>query len=659
MQQLVAHRQERDTNPDDRFRGLYLSNDDVAALAEPVEWPAPSEQVRELIESADALEAPSRLRQIATNFALDETDIELLVAVLAPDLDQRFESYYGYLQDDVTMRRAGVGLALALVGCPVADAYDRLGSSSALVSSGLVEVQPAPLPLLRRQLSVPDPVLSYLLGRDVLIDEVADVSDVVAASSQPAADRIAEALDAGLWLVYMREPAGAMAPAVAVAACAGVGLSALCVDLSAVPEDRVADLAAAALREARLFRAALVLGPADRVGHDLHRLARRAWPTLLHGKGGWDAAWSGVAPLVVELPASGTDERLDVWRRTLIAHDAAELDGADLAAAVGHLRIGAVQISRAVESAQVHASAVERDVIAVDLDRGAKAQSALALERLSRRVSPTATWADLVLPAPALEQVQELSMRARHRDLVQMTWGVGGQTSKRRGLVALFAGPPGTGKTLAAEVVGAELGLDLYVIDLATVVDKYIGETEKNLERIFTAAEGVNAILVFDEADALFGRRSEVKDARDRYANVEVAYLLQRLEDFDGIGILTSNLKANLDESFSRRLDVVVDFPLPDEAARRVLWDACLGPHVPRADDVDLDFCARAFDLAGGDIRNIAVTAAFAAASSGRPLGMGELMQATHREYRKLGRLSLATEFGDYLPIATGATESA
>ena len=182
-------------------------------------------------------------------------------------------------------------------------------------------------------------------------------------------------------------------------------------------------------------------------------------------------------------------------------------------------------------------------------------------------------------------------------------------------------------------------------------MDKYVGETEKNLERIFTEADGVNAVLLFDEADAIFGKRSEVKDANDRYANIEVAYLLQRMETFEGIAILATNLRANVDDAFARRLDLIVDFPTPDVELRRALWDRCLAPGVPRGDDLDLDFCARAFELSGGNIRSIAITAAYMAAESGCPVTMNDLVRAIQQEYRKLGRLVVAGEFGRYFSM--------
>ena len=200
-------------------------------------------------------------------------------------------------------------------------------------------------------------------------------------------------------------------------------------------------------------------------------------------------------------------------------------------------------------------------------------------------------------------------------------------------------------------MIAGELGLDLYVIDLSTVVDKYIGETEKNLDRIFVEADRVNGVLLFDEADAIFGKRSEVKDARDRYANVEIAYLLQRMERFDGLAVLTTNLRGNLDDAFTRRIDVIVDFPMPEDNDRRTLWRMHLPAELPQADDIDLDFMARRFKFSGGNIRNVCLTAAFFAAEADRPVTMADLIRGTEREYRKLGRLTVEDEFGPYIGL--------
>jgi SpoVK/Ycf46/Vps4 family AAA+-type ATPase len=261
------------------------------------------------------------------------------------------------------------------------------------------------------------------------------------------------------------------------------------------------------------------------------------------------------------------------------------------------------------------------------------------------------SFEDLVLPEGPRNMLRELTARIRHRERVLGEWRLRPGGGRGIGVTALFAGESGTGKTMSAEVIAGELGLELYTINLATVVDKYVGETEKNLERIFSEVDGVNGVLLFDEADALFGKRSEVRDAHDRYANIEVAYLLQRIESFDGLAILATNLRANVDEAFTRRLDAVIDFPFPDVEQRLVLWRQCLGSSVPLGTDVEIPFLAQSFELSGGNIRSIALTAAYLAAERGDELEMADLIRAVHREYRKLGRLSVRSEFGEWYRV--------
>ena len=315
---------------------------------------------------------------------------------------------------------------------------------------------------------------------------------------------------------------------------------------------------------------------------------------------------------------------------------------------MAQFRLTAEQVHRAARAARMEAHAREVPLDEDELKAGARAQNAAGLERLARRIQPAVGFSDLVLPPDTMAQLKELLTRARYREQVLDIWKMAGPSARRRGLTALFAGPSGTGKTMAAEVLASELGLDLYTVDLATVVDKYVGETEKNLDRIFAEAERVNGVILFDEADALFGKRSEVSDAHDRYANVEVAYLLQRMELFEGIAILATNLRANLDEAFTRRLDALVDFPEPEEEYRRRLWERSLGTTMPRDPNLDLDFLARAFKLSGGAIRNIAVAAAYAAAEEQRAMSMADLIRATQREYLKMGLLTVESEFGPY-----------
>ena len=280
-----------------------------------------------------------------------------------------------------------------------------------------------------------------------------------------------------------------------------------------------------------------------------------------------------------------------------------------------------------------------------DLDLGARQASSSRLGELAARLPPGYRWEDLVVPERQRELLQSISAYLRHRDRVLSDWGYEKTVARTQGLKVLFAGESGTGKTMAAQVLAAELGLEIFRVDLATTVSKYIGETEKNLDRIFGAAEGSNAILFFDEADALFGKRSEVGDSHDRYANIEVAYLLQKMEGYPGAVILATNFRRNIDDAFVRRLDFVIDFPFPEADDRRRIWDRVLPEEAPRAEDVDLDFLSEKFKLSGGAIRNCSLAAAFQAADDDSSISMRHLVRAVAQEYGKQGRLTLEADF--------------
>ena len=267
------------------------------------------------------------------------------------------------------------------------------------------------------------------------------------------------------------------------------------------------------------------------------------------------------------------------------------------------------------------------------------------LDRLSVRITPRRTWNDLVLDTEQHDQLRDVVRRFRHRNVVLGDWGMAPGDSV--GITVLLAGPPGTGKTMASEIVAGELGLDLFKVNIAAMVSKYVGETEKNLEAIFDAAEAADVVLLFDEADSIFGKRGDVSDANDKYANLETSYLLQRIERFTGVAMLTTNLASNIDTAFLRRIDVSINFPMPEEAERRRIWDASLPSSAPLG-EVDLDFLAKTFRIAGGAIKNIALTAAFLAASEDRPITMRDLMVGTRRESAKMGRLVDVGQFGPY-----------
>ena len=281
-----------------------------------------------------------------------------------------------------------------------------------------------------------------------------------------------------------------------------------------------------------------------------------------------------------------------------------------------------------------------------DLWEACRLRARPRLQDLAQHIVSRATWADIVLPAAQRHTLQTVALQVRHRARVCDEWGFAEKSSRGLGLSALFTGPSGTGKTLAAEVLANELELDLFRIDLSAVVSKYIGETEKNLRRVFDAAEEGGAILLFDEADALFGKRSEVKDSHDRYANVEISYLLQRMEAYRGLAILATNMKEALDSAFLRRLRFVVQFPFPDQAQRAEIWREIFPAKTP-TDSLSIDRLAR-LSISGGNIRSIALNAAFAAADAGEPVRMPHLLAAARLEYEKLEKPLTHTELGDW-----------
>ncbi|MEQ4302934.1 ATP-binding protein [Plantactinospora sp. B6F1] len=688
MDRLVAERRRDDPRPDDPFRGLYLAADDVDRLLarspgpEPVD-PAEARARAAAEERADrATEAGTepRLRRLADAFGLTGLDVEVLLVAMLPDVEPRYERLYGYLNDDVSRRRATVGLVLELCGRPPGDAAgrSRFTGSAPLVADGLLLVEQPDQPYLSRSLRVPDRVAAHLLGDDTLDARLAGVSwpaEDHAAAEPPGgvpdgsersrtAERLGAALRSGVRLGYLRERPGGAAEDLAVTALVRAGWSVLRLDLEALAADPApAEALAATVREARLRGAGLVAGPVqalDPVGRPEHarllrRVADQPVPVLLTGSAEWDPHWTWRAPLLVTAPPLDERGRARLWRTAGGARDADRpagwFEGVDPTRELAPYLLGPDQVRRAAQAADQLALFAGADrVDSGHLRAGVRGQNAGGLARLARRIEPGVGWADLVLPGPVHDQLRELALRVRYRDRVLGHWRMRPGGGRGRGVLALFAGDSGTGKTMSAEVVAADLGLDLYVVDLSTVVDKYVGQTEKNLERIFTEAAGINGLLLFDEADAIFGKRSEVNDAHDRYANLESAYLLQRMESFDGVAVLTTNLRANLDEAFTRRLDLIVDFAMPDAAQRRALWDHCLGTELPRDDDLDLDFCAGNFELSGGSIRACVVTAAYLAAEAGRPVRMADLVGAVQREYRKLGRLLLESEFGGHRP---------
>jgi AAA+ superfamily predicted ATPase len=436
------------------------------------------------------------------------------------------------------------------------------------------------------------------------------------------------------------------------------------------------DAAKLLFREAWFQDAVLYLDRIDSLRDDAHStafdsvleaLAEDGGIAIVAGTAPWHVSrGSGPEMITVEFRLPDFAGRRSEWQAMLMARGVLA-DESTLDALADRFRLSPVQIAAAVSNAcsraRLRASSErvsatgspEPSVIAAQGDRArlqepsaapdsddlfsaARAQCAGTLGALAHKIDPRYTWDDIVLPEDALAQLREICQRVAHRHRVLGEWGFNAKLSLGKGVNALFAGPSGTGKTMAAEIIANELRLDLYRIDLAGVVSKYIGETEKNLDRVFEAAESANAILFFDEADALFGKRSEVHDSHDRYANIEISYLLQKMEEYDGITILATNLRQNIDDAFMRRLAFTVHFPFPDETSRRKIWEGIWPAEAPMTRDVNLKLMARRFKLSGGNIKNIALASAFLAAEHQQPVAMAHLLRATRREHQKMGK---------------------
>jgi MoxR-like ATPase len=600
------------------------------------------------VEATAAAEFTPALVHCARAFGLSPFERELLLLVAGLELDQGLRAAVTAVNGGVPAR-ASYGLALAVLTQPH---WDALSPASALRHWRMVEPEPG-ANLAQATLRIDERILHYLAGTAGTDSVLAGVASLVSAKHLIDDDlamvgRIARALAAsdqcGPVVVlrdHDRDPAGRRD--LALAAVAQLGRSALWLEARDLPTnpESLLRLATHVDREAALIGCVPVVS-LDAPGAELAALglASRLRSAVL---------WLGSpAAQLLALPQSRRVLRFDLaapdarrtrlallnrWQRLAPAgarEDEAVRAALDRAGRQFHL--GHAALDNVLERVQA-ASPAER---AAEIWPAAREAARDGLDAIAQRVETRATFDDVVLLSGPSAMLRDIARHLRHRERVYGDWGFGAKHPLGQGLVALFTGESGTGKTLAAEAIANEVELDLYRVDLATLVSKYIGETEKNLKRLFDAAETSGAVLLFDEADALFGKRSEVKDSHDRYANIEVAYLLQRVEAYRGLAVLTTNMKSALDQAFLRRIRFIVSFPFPDAAAREQIWRRQFPAGAPLG---EIDFAALArINLPGGNIRSIAVNAAFKAADAGTRIEQSLLMTAAHEEFAKLER---------------------
>ena len=596
-----------------------------------------------LEEAAVALPAPSALETLSNAFGLSGFERQVLVLCAGVELDGAFSTVCASAQGEA--RHAYPSFSLALARLPDSH-WSALTPEAPLRQWRLIEVGSGE-GLTSALLRIDERILHYLTGISSLDDRLRGLVFPVTAGAElvPSQARVAQKV-VELWGRRHEEPLSRTQillcgndleakRGIARAACRSLGLDTHTMRAGDIPAQAAEREALIRLweREAVLMGSALLLdaeeietpGPTvsfvDRIRSPLLIMLRE--PKRL-GRG---------SAIRLEVTKPTVDEQSDLWNRAL-GPLAAKMNG-DIEMVVSHFSMGVDGIHSTGERLRNEAP----DADGTESERlwqACRVQARARLEDLAGRIESPMIWDDLIVPDSSRQILGDIAAHLRQRSRVYEGWGFASKTGRGLGLNALFYGASGTGKTMAAEVIANELQLDLFRIDLSSLVSKYIGETEKNLRRVFDAAEEGGAILLFDEADALFGKRSEVKDSHDRYANIEVSYLLQRMEAYRGLAILTTNMKNVLDPAFLRRIRFVVQFPFPDAAQRAEIWRRIF-PDATPTKGLDPEKLAR-LNVAGGNIRNIALNAAFLAADQGKSVQMTHLLRAARSEYAKLER---------------------
>ncbi len=619
--------------------------------------------------SPSATPGSATLDRLCQTFGLSNFERHLLLLCVGMELDRTLASLCAEAQGDTQKPYPTFDLALAALPDPH---WSALTPNSPLRRWRLIEVGVGQT-LTLSPLRVDEWVLHYLIGTDCCDDRLSGWIQPIADASQlvPSHQHLATQI-ANLWSrssanypIIQLYGQDASKQAIATAACTQMGWQLY--ELSAlVLPTQTADLNTLILlweREAALRSVALLVNcdAIDLEHHSprqeafIHLVERFQCPLLMTSLERWRPQQRSLISLPVHLPTAR--EQHQIWQQEL--GSVAPLLNGHLEALTTEFKLNRATIqticaevigqsgSQLAPRSSELSEADQIKHLNRTLRQTCQVYNRPKLDDLARRIEAIATWSDLVLPEKEKQILETISAHVSHRTQVYDRWGFRSSSSRGLGISALFAGVSGTGKTMSAEVLAHHLQLDLYRIDLSSVVSKYIGETEKNLKRIFDAAETSTVILLFDEADALFGKRSEVKDSHDRYANMEVSYLLQRIEAYQGLAILTTNLKDSLDNAFLRRIRFVVKFPFPDLAQRAEIWQRVFPPQTP-TQGLDMQKLAK-LNVSGGNIRNIALNATFLAAHAGEPVQMHHLHAAAESEYTKLERTLTDAEVKGWL----------
>ncbi|NOT56613.1 MAG: ATP-binding protein [Deltaproteobacteria bacterium] len=672
-------------------KGVYISHEEVDALLahEGADDTQPQPLASDHFDSHIAAKVTASSNQgiflslpyVTQLFSLSPLEVQTLIVCVAPELRRKYDTLYAYLQDDITRKRPSVDLVLDIL-CP--SETDRWRARTSVFSDQaplfrhhlLHKVEdprsPAGTSGLAQFLQLDQRMLHYLLENTVLDDRLTNYVTMLQPSVSPEQVLVDPTLTTRLVHLCQRRlsdgpsgrhpfvfsfqgPRGIGKRDLALGLCAQWRRPLLSVDMKLLLayEPDVATALRLVFREGLLWDAAVYLDLGDvalqeevKVKAWMRTLARLVDEygqlTFLAGELPWSlqGVFDQDSFCAVDLAMPDVALRQAAWERALQRFPTKDAQSwaPELAS---QFRLTPGQIHDAAAWV-VQQKAMVRDEAAVtraELYAACRHQSHHKLTELAVKIEPHYHWDDLVLPRDKREQLKELCGQVAHRHRVFSDWGFARKLAHGRGISALFVGPSGTGKTMAAEVIAHELQLDLYKIDLSSVVNKYIGETEKNLAKIFHEAEASNAILFFDEADALFGKRTKIADAHDRYANIETSYLLQRVEAYDGIVILATNLRENMDEAFTRRIKFIVDFPFPDATSRKAIWQTHFPAETPVSEDLDYEWLAQQWQITGGNIKNIVLAAAFGAAANGGAINLTHVLHGARREFEKIGKL--------------------
>lgn len=614
------------------------------------------------------------LRQLARLFSLSRLEQQAVLICLAPELRRKYDRIYAYLQDDITRKRPSLDLVLDLLVDEESERWEaraRLDEGCGLFVHKLVYAtedsnSPSGSSGLARLLQLDSRILQFILGNGQIDTRVAKFARLVSLEQyMPCADLaqlndlrrlINNSLQDGVAIrrlqLHLQGTEGIGQRDLAIALCQALGYPLLLVDgraLSAAAGQSETVLSLLC-RESLLLQAPLLIENIDdwlldentarsRLATLGRALNRYFWLSFTSAGKSWPSTQMPADAALLNIPVQLPDneQQASVWQQALtgVKIDATQQELDHL---IQQFRLSRHQIELVSQRLQLQGRGSERLALSV-LARACADVSHHGLGELAVRVKAQYQWEDLVLPVELRDWLQNICAQVRFRRRVFDQWGFAQKLPYGRGLSVLFSGNPGTGKTMAAQVMANDLGLELYKIDLSGVVSKYIGETEKNLSRVFSEAQTSNAILFFDEADALFGKRTGVSDAHDRYANIEVSYLLQKMEEYDGIVILATNLRNNIDEAFVRRIRFILEFPFPDIDSRRQIWSKSIPAAMPKADDIDYQWLAERIKVAGGNIKNIVLNAAFSAARENEPLNMLHLLGGCKQEFQKIGKL--------------------